>query len=363
MHPVQQRIEALGILNSILNIEDSELNTIIQRAIATNPWFTEESIRKSLRSISNNFLNEDALKAWISSYSIPPRGHHDVGIVMAGNIPLVGFHDWLCVFVAGYDCQIKLSSKDATLLPYFISKMYEMAGHLNLPKTRFVDRLKGFDAVIATGSDNTAMHFKHYFGRYPHIIRHNRSSVAFLTGKETEEELIGLGHDIFDYFGLGCRNVSHIFAPEQYDFPKLIQLLDRHFHSVNEHHKYRNNYDYNLALYLLNKVPHLQGASIIFKEDDHISSRIASVNYSTYNSTSNWPTLLAPWKDKIQVVIASAPIPEISDWVGGQARFGQAQSPSLWDYPDGVDTMSSLCNWYEMAKSRPSNAHQSSNND
>ncbi len=343
---ISKRIETLTALKDFMDSESPLIGEFVRKAYAANPWFTPGNIRKSLESISNMFLDKERLEHWISRYPIADRGHLQVGLVMAGNIPLVGFQDWLNVFMAGYDSLVKLSSKDAILLPFLVEKMYEMVPGRDLPNTRFVERLKDFDAIIATGSDNTAMHFEHYFKHYPNIIRHNRNSVAFLSGEETEEQLIALGMDIFDYYGLGCRNVSHIFLPLGYDLRQLVEVFDRSYPSVIEHHKYRNNYDYNLALYLLNKIEHIQGKSIIFKRDDHIASRIASLNYSFYDSEDQWPGLLRPWKGKIQVVVAAAPISGIGGGIGGQSGFGAAQTPGLTDYPDGIDTMQVLTEWY-----------------
>ena len=346
---IDKRIDALARLGAFMLSGAPSIQTPIQRAWTQNPWFTPSNIKKSIENIARYFLDRTLLESWVSRYPIRDKGPLDIGLVMAGNIPLVGMHDWIVAFMAGYDTQIKLSSKDKVLLPFFVNAMYEMVDSSLLPTTRFVDRLRGFDAIIATGSDNTAMHFEYYFKDYPNIIRHNRNSVAFLRGNETEDQLIGLGHDVFDYFGLGCRSVSHLLLPGEYDISMLLSVFDRQFADINEHHKYRNNYDYNLALYLLNKIEHHSGSSIILKRDDHIASRIASLNYSYYSSEEDWPLFLDLWKDKIQVVVLSTPISDIGASIGSQVAFGESQHPGLSDYADGVDTMEVLTGWYQLA--------------
>jgi len=251
---------------------------------------------------------------------------------MAGNIPLVGFHDWLCVFVTGNRAKVKLSDKDRRLLPVLVNKLGEWS-HQSREQTIFIgdtDKLTGFDAVIATGSNNTARYFEQYFGKYPHIFRSNRTSLAVLKGDETPEELRLLGNDIFHYFGLGCRNVSHIMVPEGFDLNRIFEAVYP-FGEIIHHHKYANNYDYNRAVFLLNQVPFLDNHFVMLRESSDLFSPLAVVHYQYYRSGTEIYEYLTLNESKIQAIIGKGFIP-----------FGQAQCPTLADYADGVDTMEFL---------------------
>jgi hypothetical protein len=338
----QQRISLLAELGQYLREGgDEDLDSAVRRAYAENQWFTEENTRAALRAVADAFLEERKLLEWAGQY--PAIAAKDtlaktVGIVMAGNIPLVGFHDWLCVFVAGHRAKVKLSEKDRVLLPFLVQKMGEQAKE-SWAFTEFLqegDKLTGFDAVIATGSNNSARYFEQYFAQYKHIIRRNRNSVAVLNGLESAEDLRALGRDIFSYFGLGCRNVSKIYVPNGYHFDFLLETL----HEYNEivlHNKYKNNFDYNLALYILNSTPHLNNGCLLLVEDRSLQSRIASLHYEYYDDLFHLDALLAEKKDEIQCVVGKTAVKGFVP-----VPFGASQSPTLTDYPDGVDVMQFL---------------------
>ncbi|MFZ2897871.1 MAG: acyl-CoA reductase [Saprospiraceae bacterium] len=336
MMNLKRRIDLLVKLGQHLLGEDEYLRAVMHRAEFHNSWFTRESQELAIRSIATAFLQREALEALAARYPVSdePTGK-TVGVVMAGNIPLVGFHDWLCVFLAGHRAQVKLSEKDAYLFPYLLKLMEKwepaMQGWVET-----VERLKGFDMVIATGSNNSARYFEAYFGKKPHIIRRNRNGVAVLSGNETQEELYELGKDIFTYFGLGCRNVAKIYVPEGYQFEPLLEALHE-YREIVLHEKYKHNFDYNYALFILNKVPHKANGCILLKEDDSLASRIACLHYAYYKSKEAVERELEERNEEVQCVAARPgylSIPVIP--------FGGTQQPRLDEYADGVDTMALL---------------------
>tara|TARA_B100000949_G_scaffold39525_1_gene33503 strand:- start:25323 stop:26363 length:1041 start_codon:yes stop_codon:yes gene_type:complete len=311
---------------------DQDLKEIIARAGHHNGWFTEDNILFSLQQWGD-LLTEKNIKDWLDNYSFSHDGSSKtVGIVMAGNIPLVGFHDFISVLLSGNKVLAKLSSNDKVLLPY-LSK-YLMGQQPSLSdKIEFVDeKLDNFDAVIATGSNNTSRYFEYYFGKKPNIIRKNRNSVAVLTGNESEEELKALGEDIFRYYGLGCRNVSKIYVPKGYEFDTLFNALF-HYKDIIHQHKYANNYDYNKAVYLMSEFKILDNGFLILKEDEALTSPISALFYSYYDDESTLREKLQHMEEQIQCVVS---IKE------SDINFGDTQKPSLSDYADGIDTMEFL---------------------
>ncbi|MDX1939538.1 MAG: acyl-CoA reductase [Saprospiraceae bacterium] len=333
---LSERIAVLVKLGEHLRSDDEYLNAIMHRNYYHNKWFTVENQKKAIKAIAEKFLDENKLRQWLDHYRIDDNiTPQTVGLVMAGNIPLVGFHDVLCVFAAGHKALIKLSDKDPYLLPY----LFKLLEQLN-KNTKFyfeiVDFLKDYDAVIATGSNNSARYFEAYFGKVPNIIRKNRNAIAVLTGSETQEELKNLGYDIFQYYGLGCRNVSKIYVPKGYDFTLLLEALHE-FREVVLNDKYKNNFDYNYALYILNKTPHLSTGCIILTEDKSLQSRIAGLHYEFYDDIKTVEEEIQTHAEEIQCVIAKDNLLQIPT-----LPFGKAQSPELWDYADGVDTMQFL---------------------
>ncbi|MDF0705617.1 MAG: acyl-CoA reductase [Bacteroidota bacterium] len=313
---------------------DSNLKDVIARAGHHNGWFTEENVLFSLKQWGD-LLTEKKLNDWLSQYSFTKEKEpKTIAIVMAGNIPLVGFHDFICVLLSGNKVLAKLSSNDKLLLPFIAKYLIEQEPSLEA-KIEFTDaKLENYDAVIATGSNNTSRYFEYYFGKKPNIIRKNRNSVAVLTGNETHDELKALGEDIFRYYGLGCRNVSKIYVPKDYDFDGLFNALF-HYKDIIHQHKYANNYDYNKAVYLMSEFKILDNGFLILKEDEALTSPISALFYSHYENESNLRKKLDEMEEQIQCVVSSSTLE-------GDINFGDTQKPSLSDYADGIDTMQFL---------------------
>jgi len=323
------KIAVLGRLGQYMLSEDEAWVLAKERAILNNQWFTQDHIDKAVKSIADNFLQKDKLEQWLAAYTLPAEPK-TVGITMAGNIPLVGFHDFLCGYCSGHRIHIKLSSKDNILLPHLLQRMSEWDPAVE-EQIQITEMLKGCDAYIATGSNNSARYFEQYFAKYPHIIRRNRTSVAVLDGSESSAELALLADDVFTYFGLGCRNVTQLCVPEGYDFEPLLQVFKERYGHFDNHHKYRNNFDYHLAVYLLNGVHYKSNDSVMLVQNDIPFSAVAVVHYRYYTDRSALLDGLTDNPD-IQCVVGKGLIP-----------FGSAQSPSLTDYADGVDVMQFLC--------------------
>jgi len=334
---LSERIQTFAQLGDYLTHPQTsdELDAVTLKARSANSWFTPANSQQSLHAIARQFLNKDALTRWTEPYALTPSHPQNVGLVMAGNIPAVGFHDLLSVLISGHRLFAKLSSQDFVLIQYLIQKITEInpgfADYITV-----ADRLNGADAFIATGSDNTARYFEYYFSKKPHIIRKNRTSVAVLTGEETDDELRALGHDILDYFGLGCRNVSTLFVPQNYSFIHLLDLLEPMMETYRNHHKFVNNYDYNKSIYLVNGVPHYDNGFLLITENDGLVSPISVVYYQTYASGEELNTKLAGCAEKIQCVVSSD-----GAYPNG-VHFGQTQEPSLTDYADGINTLAFL---------------------
>ena len=337
MH-LEDRLQLLIRLGERLRTPDDYRDAVMHRTAHRNLWFTKENQRHAIDAIATQLLDADRLRSWVADYELSePAVPRVVGLVLAGNIPLVGFHDVLCTFVAGHRAQIKLSEKDLFLLPYLVKVLTDMDPRA-AAYFRFVQRLSDFDAVIATGSNNTARYFEQYFGNYPHIIRRNRHAVAVLTGKESDAQLLALGDDIFRYFGMGCRNVSKLYVPEGYDFNRLLEILHDNFKHLVRHSKYKNNYDHNSALYILNRTPFYNNGCVLLIEDRSLTSRIAALHYEYYPSLAAVAADLTDREAAIQCVVSAVPL----DIPHPQFALGQAQNPGLSDYADGVDTLAFL---------------------
>ncbi len=329
-----ERTEAFVSLGKTLaQLPTAEKNELHERARAENPWFTPDSVELSLQGI-RVLLSEDALIKWILRYPESRESPKSVGIAMAGNIPFVGFHDFLCVLISGHRVIAKLSSQDSVMFKFVAQKLVSIAPKFESLIT-VQDKLKGTDAIIATGSDNTARYFEYYFRKIPHIIRKNRSSCGVLMGEESNEDLAALGMDVFSYFGLGCRNVSKLYVPEDFDFTRLIKSWEP-YRQISMHHKYVNNYDYQKAILLTNQQPFLEGEFVILREDKGLVSPISVVYYEYYNDQGDLRTKVMSHGEKLQVV-ASA-----QGWFEGSVPFGKAQFPAVDDYADKVDTMAFL---------------------
>lgn len=314
-----------GTSSGITEHEYLELQRTVNRQVQLNGWFTREAVQQSLSALGK-WLEKDRLSEWLSNYSYAEHPKK-IGIIMAGNIPLVGFHDLLCVVMSGNTAVCKMSSDDKTLLPALVSVLYTFLPGLKERIFLSEGKIGEIDAVIATGSNNSTLYFEQYFGKYPHIFRKNRTSVAILDGSETEEELTELGKDIFTYFGLGCRNVSHLLVPEGYDFSPFFKGIFPYGDIIN-HFKYGNNYDYNKAVYLMNQLPLLDNNFVLLRETEDLHSPLAMIHYHFYRNEADIERYLNLHEASIQVVAGRNKTP-----------FGTAQSPALTDYADGVDTM------------------------
>lgn len=326
---LQNRIELLQKLKNYLEDNDTEWQEVKANATAHNGWFIPGFIDLALQNICSAFLDTDKLTAWANHYHLDDNiNGKNIGLVMAGNIPLVGFHDFLCVFMSGHTQTIKLSGKDDVLLKHLVQKLYSWDISVQ-NYISFAEMLKGCDAYIATGSNNSARYFEQYFAKYPSIIRRNRTSAAILNGKESEEELNKLSDDVHLYFGLGCRNVTKIFVRAGYDFVPLLKAFDKYKYFA-DHHKYKNNYDYQLSIALMNNIYYMTNESTLLIESEEIFSAISQLNYSFYDNAEKVTALLKDNSD-VQCIIGQQHTP-----------FGQAQQPGLFDYADGVDTMQFL---------------------
>ncbi|MFN0031762.1 MAG: acyl-CoA reductase [Flavobacteriales bacterium] len=318
-----------GFATGLTENEFDDVKQIIRNQHQYNGWFTEENIYRALKAWGMA-LNEKDLAQWLSSYTLTASSQKTVAIICAGNIPAVGLHDVLSVLAAGHKALIKLSADDKLLIPALMQILIKLEPALAQCIAYTDGKLTDFDAVIATGRNNSSRYFRYYFSQYPHIIRKSRTSAAVITGTETDEEMLGLGHDIFDYFGLGCRNVSHLFLPEGYNLDHLFKGIFPFAHVAN-HNKYANNYDYNKAVWLLNREDLLDNGFVLLKEDNNMTSPTASIYYSRYQNSEHLAQRLKENDDVLQCVAGRGYIP-----------FGKAQQPKLTDYADGVDTMQFL---------------------
>jgi Acyl-CoA reductase (LuxC) len=326
---LENRISILVELGEYMLSDDAQWTMAKTRAFQHNPWFIPDFIDMAVRNITSRYLKRNLLEEWTRHYHFPSANESPkiVGIVMAGNIPLVGFHDFLSCFVSGNRQFIKLSSKDSVLftsiLNFLVKRCPEVAKYVQI-----TDMLKGMDAYIATGSNNSARYFDYYFGKYPSLIRRNRTSIALLQGDETPEELEKLADDVFMYFGLGCRNVTQIHVPENYDFIPLLQSF-RKYQWVADHNKYKNNYDYRLSLAILNKLYYMTNDCLLLLEEKSPFSPISVLNYTFYSD----PKIALPILEnqELQCIVGREFVP-----------FGKSQQPDLTDYADGRDTMKFL---------------------
>ena len=331
---LQDRIDILGRLKNYMLSGNEQWQEAKEKAFYENPWFLPAFIDMAVQRIADQWLNGQVLIEVCKKYGLPESGINagdgiikTVGIVMAGNIPLVGFHDFCCVFLSGHKQLIKWSSKDKVLLKHLRDTMIQWEPGVS-SQVNDAERLTGCDAYIATGSNNSARYFHQYFDRFPHIIRKNRSSVAILDGTETREELDLLADDIQEYFGLGCRNITQVWVPEGYDFLPMLEALKKYDYLMDSH-KYRHNYDYVLTINMMNQKAYMTNGSIVLSPGTSPYSGISNLNYVYYTDKTDVISQLNP--DEIQVISGH-----------GFTPFGQAQCPSFTDFADGVDTMAFL---------------------
>lgn len=336
---LDRRIDAFSKLGErlryVLDAENSatvpsqEFEELIQKATVLNPWFTPNNVRFALSSWGQ-LLSTRHLTNWVSSYDMTAIEAKTVAIVMAGNIPLVGFHDLLSVLISGHNALVKLSSQDAILIPYLVSVLAQTDPDLASRVVFTKEKFQGFDMVIATGSNNTARYFDYYFSKYPHILRKNRNSVAVLTGQESFEDFTKLADDVFQYFGLGCRNVTKLMVPEHYDFQDFFGGIYE-YHEVINHHKYANNYDYHKAIELLNGTDLLDNGFLLLKESTQYSSPIGVLHWESYKDEDLLRQKLNQDQEFIQCIVGR-----------NYNAFGSSQQPALSDFADGVDTVEFL---------------------
>lgn len=298
-----------------------------------NGWYTPEQVFFSLQSWASS-LTEDNLNKWLSNYDLSKVASKKVALILAGNIPLVGFHDFLSVLISGHNVLVKTSSNDQHLLPFLANYLIACEPQFENKITFVEGKLENFDAVIATGSNNTARYFEYYFRDKPSIIRKNRNSVAILNGKETKEELVALGEDIFRYFGLGCRNVSKLFVPKGYNFNSFFEAIFE-YQDVIHYEKYANNYDYNKAVFLMSNFKLLDNGFLTLKEDPSYGSPISSIFYEYYENLNTLSTRLESENEQIQCIVSN-------NLTNNSIAFGTTQKPNLWDYADNADTISFL---------------------
>ncbi len=322
-------------VSCILSNEDffDKMSQKIDAAIHHNGWFTKENILFSIKQWSNALTKEN-LDNWLSAYSFTESESKTIGTIMAGNIPLVGFHDFLSVLISGNKILVKQSSNDNQLLPFLSSYLIAIEPRFKERISFTFDKLKSFDAIIATGSDNTSRYFEYYFSKVPNVIRKNRNSVAVLTGNETKEQLQALGEDIFRYYGLGCRSVSKLMIPKDYKFDLFFEAM-YDYHDIMNSAKYANNYDYNKAVYLMSNYKLFENGFLMLKEDESYASPIATLFYEKYESMDLLTKKIEQDKEKIQCVVGSGFLPEC-------VEFGQTQNPELSDYADGIDIIQFL---------------------
>jgi hypothetical protein len=327
---LQDRVDLLTRLGEYILSDDLKWKTVKEKAYHENGWFIPQFIDVAVMNISHNFLQKKTLENWAQSYQLPTINSQPktIGFVMAGNIPLVGFHDFLTVFITGNQSLIKPSSKDEVLIKHLADVLIEWKPEVK-QLLQFSERLKNCDAYIATGGNNTSRYFEYYFGKFPHIIRKNKTSVAVITGNETNEELNMLADDVYLFFGLGCRNVTKIYVPENYDFRNLLSEFSK-YNYLADFHKYKNNFDYNLALQILNNKFYMTNGSIVLVENPSLFSPIGQLNYKYYS-------------DKNSILSFLHDSPDLQCIVGHEnTQFGKAQHPAINDYADNVDTMNFL---------------------
>lgn len=331
---VQERISAFDAWGRALE-SDSLWSDVIPMAIRQNQWFTPEHILKSKNALVQRMLSKSLLNDWIQAYDLVDVAPKTVALILAGNIPMVGFHDVLCVLITGHKAMIKPSSKDLVLLKFMLNKLVEIEPRF-AEQIQWVEQVKDFDAIIATGSNNASVHFNHYFSKYPHIIRKNRRSIAVLDESFSDEDIRALSKDLFEYFGLGCRNVSKLMIHEAVNLEHLMELLHENKEIVL-HNKYKNNYDYNYTIMLMNGDDFLMNGACLLKHDPSLHARIATIHYERYSSNEALVQGLKAEQDSVQCYVSNHPLGDLPI-----VQPGRTQQPALHDYADHVDTIQFL---------------------
>lgn len=332
---MKEYIQAFDLLGKHL-ANKSELKAILENAYHHNTWFNIDETSTAINAWSE-LLEKSKIEDWLSAYSVPSSSPKRVGLILAGNIPMVGFHDICAVLLSGHIACIKLSAQDNVLIPYLLNKLIEFEPSLS-EKIEYVDRLNHVDAVIATGSNNTARYFEYYFSKKPNIIRKNRNSVAILTGNESSQDFVNLGEDIFRYYGQGCRNVSKLFVPENYNFSPLLDALQV-YEYIGDQSKYFNNYNYYKSIYLVNRESHLDNGFLLLKENSSMQAPLSVLYFEYYTEIDELNKKLDAQTTDIQCIVGNTSYPFKNQVV----PFGKSQAPGWSDYADGVDTLAFLC--------------------
>ncbi len=322
-------IQKLVELGKLLHVENEELNAVISKTYFENNWLIKDNYHKNIDYWSKK-LNENSLQNFVRSYDLT-KAPKNVGIIMAGNIPMVGFHDLLCVLLSGHHAEVKPSSDDKHVTTYICRKLSEFGLRIKV-----VDKIENIDAVIATGSNNSFKYFQHYFGAKPNLLRKNRKSLAILNGNESSEELKLLGKDVFEYFGLGCRNVSLIMLPRSSSITDVLDQL-MHYKDIGLHNKYANNYTYHRAMLLMNSEEHLDTGFLLVKKSNSLYAPLSCIHYYYYDDIAEIDTFISQNKENIQCIVGN--YSEVEN-----IPFGKAQEPELEDFADKIDTMSFLKN-------------------
>jgi len=311
----------------------SELNKAIDTSYKYNTWFTEDSVKQALNEWSKQ-LNYSNIKQWTDQYQLTDKSDKKIAIIMAGNLPLVGFHDLLCGLILNFNCIVKLSSDDKILIPFIIEFLDSVLPGIKNKVEFTTNPIKDFSGVIATGSNSSFKYFEYYFGSYPNVLRKTRHSIAVLDGNESVEDLKNLGNDIFTYFGMGCRSVSKLLVPKGYDFDLLFNALFK-FKDIINHNKYVNNYDYNKAVYLMSEQKFIENGFVILKEDEKLGSPIGCLFFEYYENSKDLNTYISNIKDSLQCVVSNLNIPN-------STSFGSSQKPNIDDYADNINTLDFL---------------------
>ena len=341
----KERIKAFSELGTLFkeNIDKKEnkkfpkwdllLEETIIKSKSYNSWFTIDNLKLSLKNWSDS-LQENNISDWLLKYKIEDKSSKRIAIIMAGNIPAVGFHDLLCSLLLNFDCLVKLSSDDKFIIPFIVKFLESRNKKLNNKVVFESEKLKNFDGVIATGNNNSHRYFEYYFSKYPNLLRKTRHSIAVLDGNESDEDLSNLSNDIFNYFGLGCRSVSKVFLPRSYDLDFLFNAFFKHKEIIN-HNKYVNNFDYNKAVYLMSKEKFIENGFLILKEETKLGSPIGCLFYEFYDDKKDIIKLMQNNSDSIQCVASNMDLKT-------NIQFGQTQCPTIGDYADNNDTIKFL---------------------
>jgi hypothetical protein len=332
---IETKIRALVKLGEWIKSKPDKLSLAKLKSERANPWFTQHEQDRALDALTNHFLVEEVLSDWVQHYPQHPKSPKVIGLIFAGNLPLVGFHDWLSVFLTGHYAHIKLSSKDEFLFPAMMEFLFDIHPEWE-DQTAIGNKLKTIDAVIATGSNNSNRYFEYYFGHLPHIFRGHRNGIAVLPENVSNLDLKKLGEDVFAYFGLGCRSVSMCLVPKNFNVDRLFDSWAK-FKYIRNHSKWDNNYRYNYSIFAMNNESFLTDGVLIIKEDEQISSRIACLHLKTYNSKEELHSFVSQNLDRIQVVAGRERFSNVDT-----VDFGMTQKPKLTDYADQVDTMQFL---------------------